>query len=366
MRLLPEDDGDRTGMTPTVIAAIMAVTVFVAVILAVVLLMNNGMGSRFRQTNNSNTEQDVSSSVITSVDKETLAGGKKLHPEDLDFWNMYPEPTEEPAPVETEPPRKVVESDPSRDGKHTLVKCSDGVEEWVLLNPYLSRHGYDFTRLVCQSNLMKYYENEKKVSYVGVDISKAQDYIDFVKVKKAGIDFCMIRVGARGYGSGQMILDEYFTDNIKRATDAGLKVGVYFFSQAVSEEEAVEEANMVIEQLEGRQLSYPVAFDMELIPNDTARTDSLTREQRTSITRAFLNAIATAGYKTVIYGNKEWLVKKIDLSRLTEYDVWLSQQEDIPDYPYRFTMWQYDLDGSIDGIAGKVGLNISFIDYSEK
>ena len=363
---LPEDYDDRAGMTPAVVTAMMAVTAFVAVILAVVFFMNNRPGSKPQQSNSNYTEPDVSSSVFTNADREALASGNKLHPEDLDFWDMYPEPTEAPAPVETEVPKEAVESDPSEDGKHTLVKYADGSEEWVLLDPYLTEHEYDFTKLVCQSGLMKYYENGKKVSYVGVDISKSQGYIDFVKVKKAGIDFCMIRLGARGYGSGQLIMDDYFAENIKRATDAGLDVGVYFFSQAISEAEAMEEANMVIGQLNARRLAYPVVFDMELITNDSARTDSLTREQRTSITKAFLDTVAMAGYKTAIYGNKEWLINEIDLAQLTEYDVWLSQQEDIPDYPYRFSMWQYDLDGSIDGIAGKVGLNISFIDYSEK
>lgn len=353
-------------MTPTVVATMMAVTVFVAVILVAVLMMNNKIGGRPRQTYSVPTEPDVPSPVITDADRELFAGGNKLHPEDLDFWNMYPKPTEEPEPAETEEPIETVESDPSTDGKHTLVKYADGEEEWVLLNPYLQKHGYDFTKLVCQSGLMKYYENGKKVSYVGVDVSESQAYIDFSKVKKAGIDFCMIRMGARGYGSGQIIKDDYFSENIKRATDAGLDVGVYFFSQAISEEEAMAEANMIIGQLGGRMLAYPVVFDMELILNDTARTDDLTVEERTSITRAFLDTVAIAGYKTAIYGNKEWLINEIDLSQLTQYDVWLSQQEDIPDYPYRFNMWQYSLNGSIDGIVGKVGLNISFIDYSEK
>lgn len=363
---LPEEYDDRTGMTPTVIAAIIAVTAFVAVILAVVLFVNRGTGSKPEQVENSDAGQDIYESIITDADREMLAGGSKLHPEDLDFWNMYPVSAATPAPAETEAPRDDAESDPSQDGQHTLVKYADGTEEWVLLDPFLPEHGYDFTRLVCQAGLMKYFENGKKVSYVGVDISKEQDYIDFVKVKKAGINFCMIRLGARGYGSGQLILDEYFSENVKRATDAGLDVGVYFYSQAVTEEEAIEEANMVIGQLGGRRLSYPVAFDMELVSNDTARTDSLTREQRTSITKAFLDIVAMAGYKPAIYGNKEWLIREIDLSQLTAYDVWLSQQEDIPDYPYRFNMWQYDLGGSVDGIVGKVGLNISFIDYKEK
>lgn len=363
---LPEDYDDRTSMTPTVVAAMIAVTAFVAAILAVVLFMNIRTGSKPEQMDEFNAGQDIYSSVISGVDREMLAGGSKLHPEDLDFWGMYPKPTKTPAPVETEAPKEDAESDPSKDGKHTLIKYADGVEEWVLIDPDLPKQGYDLTRLVRQAGLMKYYENGKKKSYVGVDISKEQDYIDFVKVKKAGIDFCMIRVGARGYGAGQLILDEYFAENIRRATDAGLEVGVYFYSQAISEVEAIEEANMVIGQLGGRMLTYPVAFDMELVSNDTARTDSLTREQRTSITKAFLDIVAMAGYKPIIYGNKEWLIQEIDLSQLTEYDVWLSQQEDIPDYPYRFNMWQYDLGGSVDGIAGKVGLNISFIDYSEK
>lgn len=383
---LPEDDNDRSGMTPTVLAAIIAVTAFVVVILAVVLMMNNKAGSRSKQVNVSDADKEVSSPIIINTDIDLLAGGGKLHPEDLDFWDMYPEPTGDPAPAGTPKPMNTAapvspvmtdtpaetaspaeaEDDPSTDGKHTLVKYADGGEEWVPINPDLAKHGYDFTGLVRQSGLMKYYKNGRKVSYAGVDISKTQGYVDFSKVKKAGIDFCMIRVGARGYGSGQLILDEYFADNIKRATDAGLKVGVYFYSQAVSEMEAIEEANMVIGQLEGRSLDYPVAFDMELIPNDTARTESLTAEQRTSIAKAFVDIIAMAGYKTAIYGNKEWLIDKIDLTRLTEYDVWLSQQEDIPDYPYRFTMWQYEFEGKVDGIAGKTGLNISFIDYSEK
>ena len=325
---LPEDFEDRASMTPTVVAAMMAVTVFVAVILGVVLMMNNKIGGKTQQAGNTHTGQDTPTSVITDADRELLAGGSKLRPEDLDFWDMYPEPTAVPEPVATEVPR-AEESDPSSDGKHTLVKYADGSEEWVLLNPYLQEHTYDFTKLVRQSNLMKYYENGKKVSYVGVDVSKQQDYIDFVKVKKAGIDFCMIRVGARGYGSGQIVVDDYFAENIKRATDAGLEVGVYFYSQAITEAEAIEEANTVIGKLGGRRLAYPVAFDMELVTNDAARTDGLTVEQRTAITKAFLDIVAMAGYKTAIYGDKEWLINEIDLSQLTEYDVWLSQQEDI-------------------------------------
>ena len=235
-----------------------------------------------------------------------------------------------------------------------------------MISPYLPKHEYDFTRLVYQSNLMKYYEDGKLVSFVGADISKYQDYVDFGKLKKAGVDFVMLRVGARGYGSGQLVLDEYFAENIKRASDAGLEIGVYFFSQAISNEEAVEEANMVLENIKDYEITYPVAFDMEYIENDASRIDSLSKSEKTEITKTFLDTIQNAGYKAMLYGDKEWLLKDIDLSKLTAYDVWLSQESDIPDYPYRFTMWQYTKKASIDGIAGYADLNISFIDYSEK
>ncbi len=365
---LPNDYEEHSGLTPTVVTAIMAVTLFVGAILVVVLLMNNQKtGSQKTMQNNIAETIESTGAKSEYPDTDELLSGSTLSPEDLDFWDKYPEETVEPSTEEiVEETEEIEESDPSTDGKHTLVKYADGQEEWVLISPYLPKHEYDFTKLVCQSDLMKYYEDGKQVSYVGTDISKYQDYVDFVKLKKAGIDFVMLRVGARGYGSGQLVLDEYFLDNIKRATDAGLEVGVYFFSQAINETEAIEEANMVLEHIKDYSITYPVAFDMEYIPNDTARIDNLSKSEKTTIAKAFLDTVQSAGYTPMIYGNKEWLIKQIDMSKLTAYDVWLSQQEDIPDYPYKFSMWQYKTDATIDGIAGYADLNMSFIDYSEK
>ena len=361
---LHDDYEDHSGMTPTVVMTIVAVTAFVAVILIVVLILNSGAG-RSGQSAQETAGQETSP-VILSPEPDRYVSEGVLHPDDLDFWDKYPEEPETTPEPEQPLPQEEVKNDPSTDGKHTLVEKSDGTEEWVLISPYLPKNEYDFTKLVCQSDFMKYYENGKQTSYVGVDVSKVQDYIDFVKVKKAGIQFVMLRVGARGYGTGQLIVDDYFSENIKRATDAGLDIGVYFYSQAISKDEAVEEANLVLQQLGEYTISYPVAFDMELVTNDTARTDKLSKAERTEITKAFLDTIGAAGYKTIIYGNKEWLIRQIDMSKLTAYDVWLSQQTDIPDYPYKFTMWQYSTQGTVDGIAGLVNLNISFIDYSEK
>ena len=190
--------------------------------------------------------------------------------------------------------------------------------------------------------------------------------MDFVKLRKAGVDFVMIRVGVRGYGTGQLMMDEYFEDNMKRATDAGLKIGLYVSSQAITEEEVSEEAALVLDNIGDYEISYPIVFDMELVNNDTARIENLTRDERTNLTKKFLDTVSTAGYQPMLYGNKEWLIKKIDLSRLTAYDVWLDQPGDLPDYPYEFTMWQYSDTAVVDGIAGYADLSISFIDYSEK
>ncbi len=362
---MPDDYDEHSGMTSTIVSAMIAVTIFVVVILIAVLYINDKNNSR-RNHNQQNSSIQASggavSSVTTSTDIEELLTGSTLSPDDFDFWDMYPEPTKTPAPTEAPP---AVE-DPSTDGKHTLIKYADDREEWVLINPYLPQHDFDFTKLVCQSNLMKYYENGRKTSFAGVDISKQQDSVDFARVKKAGIDFVMLRAGVRGYGTGQLLLDENFKENLEQAQEAGLDVGVYFFSQAITVNEAVEEARMVLDNLGGYQITYPVAYDMEFIPNDTARTDALTREQKTDIAKAFMDTIAGAGYKTMLYGNKEWLLKEIDLSKLTAYDVWLSQAEDIPDYPYKFTMWQYNYEGAVDGISGNVNMNISFINYADK
>lgn len=373
---LPDDYEEHSGLTPTVVTAIVGVTLFVAAILVLVLIMNR----QNTKTDSSSASGSAIGRKEETVNKETanngteypgtdeLLTGSTLTPDDFDFWDKYPEQTEESVvvPQEEEKKEETVESDPSTDGKHTLVQTADGKEEWVLISPYLPKHEYDFTKLVCQSDLMKYYEDNKLVSYVGTDISKYQDYVDFVKLKKAGVDFVMLRVGARGYGSGQLVLDEYFTDNIKRASDAGLEIGVYFFSQAISADEAVEEANMVLENIKDYIITYPVAIDMEYIANDASRIDNLTKSEKTQITKSFLDTIQAAGYKPMLYGNKEWLIKQVDMSKLTAYDVWLSQQTDIPDYPYKFTMWQYSNEGALDGIAGYANLDISFIDYSEK
>ncbi|MBQ7774568.1 MAG: glycoside hydrolase family 25 protein [Lachnospiraceae bacterium] len=350
---LPDNMEERRGMSPTLLSTLGAVCIFVLLIIIIVLFLNRDKTTSHVAGQQQHQQQNQESFAVQST----------LSPDDFDFWDMYPEATATPEPEVEEVPTQLP---PSEDGKHTKIINDSGEEEWVKINNKVEKHNYDFTKLVSQSNLMQYYKDGKECSFVGVDVSKYQEYIDFNKVKKAGIDFCMIRVGARGYGTGQLVLDEYFAENISNASNAGLDVGVYFFSQAVTEEEAIEEANMVLEQIKDYEIAYPVAFDMEYIENDTARVEQLDKSQKTAVARAFLDTIKNAGYTPMIYGKKEWLIKKVDLVLLSDYDVWLAQYEDVPDYPYKFSMWQYSNKGTVDGISGKVDLNISFIDYSEK
>lgn len=365
---LPDEYDDSQRMSPVVVTALIAVIFFVAVVVIFILSGDDGRKGTKTQTQTDSVASQGRSGVIRS---ETAVTSGTLKPDDLEFWSMFADGSESgdesgsmnesSAETETQP-----QDDPATDGKHTLVRYNDGSEEWVLINPYLQKHGYDFTRLVCQADLMKYFVNGKQASFVGIDVSKYQENLDFGRLKKAGIQFVMIRLGARGYGSGLLSLDDKFDEHMKKATEAGLDVGVYFSSQAINEDEAVEEANMVIEHLADYKISYPVAFDMGFVVNDTARTDKLSKAQKTAVTKKFLETVRDAGFQAILYGDKEWLIKEIDLSKLKEYDVWLSQIGDIPDYPYRFSMWQYKNDVVLDGIDDAVNLNISFVDYREK
>lgn len=356
------DEEKRNGVpVGTAVAAIAAV---MAVVLVVVFA--NNTSSRKKSPEVKQTVSSQEQVKESQEEKNKYISGSTLTADDLDFWDMYPE--KEEVVVENTKEKEIEEviEDPSEDGKHTKVTLADGSEEWVLISPYLTKNTYDFTNLVSQSNIMKYYENGKKVSYVGVDISKYQDYIDFDSLKSNEVDYVMLRVGARGYSTGQITLDEKFHEYITRAKEAGMQVGVYFYSQAVTEEEAVEEANFVLENIKDYHIEYPVAFRMERVSNDKARIDSLGKNDKTTVARAFLNTIKDAGYIPMVYGTKEWLIKEVDLSKLSEYDIWLSQNSDIPDYPYRFSMWQYSNTKNLAGISPNVDLNICFIDYSAR
>ena len=215
-------------------------------------------------------------------------------------------------------------------------------------------------------NGRKYYvDNSQISSLIGVDVSVHQHDIDWEKVKESGVDFAIVRLGYRGYGSGEPGLDENYEKNIKGAREAGLDTGVYFFSQAINTEEAVEEAELVIKSIKDLDVNYPVVFDWELIGEDSARTDNISVDTLTDCCVAFCETIKNAGYTPMIYQNKRTSIFKLDLNRLKDYEFWLAEYNDEPSYYYDFSMWQYSSDGTVPGIDGRVDMNIAFKDYKK-
>lgn len=392
MKLPGEEESGRGGLP--VFYMVVGVSVFMLLLLLVMLKSNNDQKSGSNYLKELQQQQQEESAAEEAEQLEEPE--RKLRAEDLDFWDMYPVEGEEDdeessASTTSSASNKSVQStftekaekdrqeqqlkeqeqvlnDPSTDGKHTLVTNPDGTDEWVLISPYLNKSTYDFTKMEDKAGLKRYMENGKKISYVGTDISKQTGTVNFTSLKAAGVDYVMIRLGGRGYSSGQITLDENFKENIEGAIAEGLDVGIYFYSQAINQEEAIAEVNFIVQNLEPYRahVKYPIAFDMEFVANDEARIDGLSREDRTTIATFFLDGVKAAGYVPMIYGDKEWLIKEVDLAKLQNYDVWLTQEEEVPDYPYQYAMWQYTTKGVLNGIKGEANLNICFIGYSQR
>lgn len=241
-----------------------------------------------------------------------------------------------------------------------MVYSMLGKYDGLGLKQPLTAHDYRMTHVVEIDGRLS-YEDEHARTLTGIDVSVFQGGIDWEAVKADGVDFAIIRLGYRGSGDGGIYLDEYFKQNIKGAKKAGLDIGVYFFSQAITPEEAIEEARFVVKKIRGKGVNYPVAFDME--PMDgTERAANLTVKQKTEIADAFCQVIKRNGFTPMVYGNPQWLYGHIDLSYLTEYDTWLAHYASSTHYEHPFKMWQYTDSGIVDGIEGPVDMNLYFVE----
>ena len=209
-------------------------------------------------------------------------------------------------------------------------------------NPY---DKYDF-----QYNRHNYLLLQNLKSYAGVDVSAFQGNIDWKKVKQSGIDFAIIRLGYRGYESGKLVEDEYAKTNLKNAKEAGLRIGAYFFSQALNIKETDQEIQFMRKILGDAQLDMPIVLDWE-IPANTART-------RTDIQRHFCGQMRDQGYQPMIYFNWHQSEHLYVLHELEEYPFWLALYQDRMTYPWKVEMWQYSDKGKVPGINGNVDLNV--------
>lgn len=236
-----------------------------------------------------------------------------------------------------------------------------GQEYSVEVNQNILKHNYNLNAFVHDGDKLSYTDTEQYSYRLGVDVSHHQGVIDWNRVKADGYEFAFIRLGYRGYGNeGRVCLDSEFYNNMKNARAAGIDVGVYFFSQAISEEEAEEEADFVIQHLEGCELQLPVVYDPESILDVPARTDDVSGEQFTMNTEAFCEAVAEAGYQPMIYSNMLWEAYQLNLEELP-YPVWYADYEPVPQTPYDFEFWQYSNAASVEGISGNADVDIQLI-----
>ena len=233
----------------------------------------------------------------------------------------------------------------------------------AVIDPDLKMHDYDWSKLVRVGESEISYEGDARYTIrKGVDVAVYQGDIDWKALKDAGFEFAFIHIAARAYGEkGQLLEDQAFEQNITGAQAAGLDVGVYFFSQAVSEEEALEEAQMTIRMLKGHELQLPVVFDPETIRDDEARTDDVSGKQFTDNAVAFCEQIKSAGYEPMIYSNMVWEDQFFEMERLQNYPFWYADYEKAPQTPYDFRFWQYTEKGEAAGVNGTVDLDVEFV-----
>ncbi len=250
------------------------------------------------------------------------------------------------------------------DGKKILVHDSAFGETFIPVYADVPASSFDPSCLVNRQGRLEYKEGENLTALSGIDISGHQGDINWEEVKASGISFAIVRAGFRTYGGGVLTLDEQFRDNIIAAQQAGLETGAYFYSQATTVDEALEEADAVLDSVAGLEMNYPIVFDWEMIFDDNARTDSVSVETLADMCVAFCERIKGAGYTPMIYQNTSTAMKKLDLPRVAQYDFWLAEYGDEPSFYYDFAMWQYTSTGHVPGIEGSVDLNLCFKDYA--
>lgn len=246
-----------------------------------------------------------------------------------------------------------------------VVLVDSGKYHFIEKNESLSANRFDNEKFLLGEDGLLSYQDEQVDTYMGIDVSKYQGKIDWEKVKNAGVDFAIVRAGIRGYSEGAILGDDTFTDNVEGAKQQGIALGTYFFTQATSEEEAVEEAQFVIDRLKEAEVSleYPVYLDVEAVSSANCRTKDLTQEQRTKFAKVFLEKIEEAGFQPALYGNMKTYMLMLDITELEEYDKWLASYSLPIYYPYDFQILQYSEKGRIPGISEPVDLNICFKKY---
>jgi GH25 family lysozyme M1 (1,4-beta-N-acetylmuramidase) len=356
------DRGERRGVrnTQNIISIIfLSLVALMALSFSIVLLIRNANLQRQEDAVQSELDALNSEGYYTEIEAQKLVENAKIEAEEStknSIRQMIQERLENGDSATTAiralfPDQIVV----ANAGRYYFFPITDEIEH----------HGFseeDFE--VNDKGFLEYVGDDSTVeSKAGIDVSRFQGEIQWDKVADAGVEFAIIRVGFRGSTEGKLILDDFFEDNIKGATQNGIKVGVYFYSQAVSPEEAKEEAQMLLDAIEPYQIDYPVVIDVEYADSDTARTAELTSDEYEAAVEEFCSVVEQAGYKAMVYGNVTSFTLLMDAADVDKYDTWIAYYGTPLYYPYHFNIWQYSKSGKIDGIDGEVDLNICITDY---
>jgi len=375
------NDGVNAGKRIAIGCLVASIAVFA------ILALTFSSNRKPRQNKDYTTSLKTVSAGETRTHEEAVHSneGNKRTSDELSFWNMYDRDEKEETVISSDGGRKEkplsgkeeVLRELSRDAaekerkekelKNSFNISREGEEpEMIAISRALSLNELDKDGFYYNGDRLFYESNGKTISHFGIDVSKNNGDIDWKKVKEDGVEFAMLKVGSRGYSTGKIILDENLQKNIEGCSQNGIQIGAYFFSQAVTKVEAVEEANYVVAALSKARVDYPVVFDSEAVENDSYRTQNLSAQGLTECAAAFCEVIRAYGYMPMIAGTKKQLVKRMDLSQLYGYGFWLFDTDEECVYPYRYAMRQYSNDGAVDGINGRVSMDICLISYSER
>ncbi len=249
-----------------------------------------------------------------------------------------------------------------------VVVYSDSQYFFFPILENLKKHSYIEEHFVLTDDNEITYMGDENIgsSIKGIDVSRHQGKIDWARVAGDGISYAFIRAGYRGNTEGKIVEDDNFVDNIEGALDNGIDVGAYFYTQALTPEEAEEEAEFVADLLEDYEVTYPVVLDLEEVLTDNARTENMTKQEYTDVAIAFCEAIKDAGYTPMIYGNLKTFFIMLDLEKIEEYDKWFAYYDESFYFPYDFAIWQYSSKGSVDGVGTDVDMNVCMKDYTKK
>ena len=241
----------------------------------------------------------------------------------------------------------------------TLATCMGGPSERTGAEGYVSP--YDWSGLQADGDRLSYYEEGELRSYLGVDVSNHQGDIDWQAVADDGMGFAFVRLGNRGYTEGALYADELAGANLDGASAAGLETGAYFFSQAVTADEAREEAEFALRILDGRALDLPIVYDHEPVPDAEGRANRMAGEELAACARAFCERIEQAGYQAMVYGNKQDIAR-FGANSIGDRPIWFAEYDvAAPTGQFDFALWQYTNGGTVAGIDTAVDLDIRFL-----